>query len=103
MMRLALYGLATAIAMPSVATLAQPLPGSVGSPSMLSVTVTGEFCIQGNLIYSLGGITCVGDTGLVCVPSVQAEGKFAGPAYWSSERKRFGEIEFKPPTSCKAP
>lgn len=67
-------------------------------PPLKDQSVFGNYCINRNLLYSIGDILCVGGEGLVCAqPPCAATG---GRAYWSSVPVSRGDINWSPPAHC---
>jgi hypothetical protein len=59
-----------------------PFIGGATPPTDLSTGI-GNYCIYGNLIYSIGSALCIGKTSYICVPSTNNLG-FNQRAYWTT-------------------
>jgi hypothetical protein len=60
----------------------QFFPGGAVPPTDLSTGI-GNYCIYGNLIYSIGSPLCIGKTSYICVPTTNALG-FNQRGYWTT-------------------
>jgi hypothetical protein len=81
--------IATMMAVASIANAQEIHPiieGSPPVPPLSEQAIIGNYCVYGNLIYSLAAGLCVGKTGYVCVPS-GTDGFNAGDRGYWHERK----------------
>jgi len=60
----------------------QPFMGGAIPPTDLSTGI-GNYCIYGNLIYSIGSPLCIGKTSYICVPTTNVLG-FNQRGYWTT-------------------
>jgi hypothetical protein len=66
-------------------------------PPLGDASGVANYCVHGNLIYSMGDVLCEGLQALVCVPAIAGTG---GRSYWSSVPVTRGEINWAPPAHC---
>jgi len=66
-------------------------------PPLGDASGVANYCVHGNLLYSMGDVLCEGLQALVCVPPIAGTG---GRAYWSSVPVTRGEINWAPPAHC---
>ena len=64
------------------ASVQPPFIGGATPPTDLSTGI-GNYCIYGNLIYSIGSPICIGKTSYICVPSTNNLG-FNQRGYWTT-------------------
>src|SRR6201986_551676 len=64
------------------ASVQPPFIGGATPPTDLSTGI-GNYCMYGNLIYSIGSPICIGKTSYICVPSTNNLG-FNQRGYWTT-------------------
>jgi hypothetical protein len=69
-----------------------------GPPPLNDQSGVGNYCIDQNLLYSMGAVICAGPQGLVCVPPGAGTG---GRAYWSAVPVTSGGVNWAPPARCE--
>jgi hypothetical protein len=77
----------------ALADSSPPLPPVTGASEI------GNYCINGNLIYSFGAGLCLGKGGgTICVPSIKDKIDVAGRGYWyQGPEIEVGGKKYNPP------